>query len=213
MRFTRFREPVNALTHLVGALLAVVGLIWLQFLTCGDSARMVISLVYSICSILTFTASAVMHLYTGDKKIIRWLIRLDHAAIYLMIAGSYTPIAYLMLDAPYNLWALAVVWLMAIGGAVYKLLRWERDSLLSTLSYVAMGWAIVFLLPSILPQIELAGVVLFLGGGLMYSMGAVVFATKRPNLNRWWGYHELWHMFVLAGCGLHFWAMAYYIIT
>ena len=76
-----------------------------------------------------------------------------------------------------------------------------------------MGWAVVFLLPSILPQIEPAGVVLFLGGGLMYSIGAVVFATKRPNLNRWWGYHELWHMFVLAGCGLHFWAMAYYIIT
>jgi hemolysin III len=212
MKRIRFREPVNALTHLVGIVLAVFGLVWLQSLSQGDGARMTISLIYSICSILTFTASTVMHLYMGDKETIRWLIRFDHAAIYLMIAGSYTPIAYLLLDTPLRWWVLSAVWLVAIGGALYKLFNWKRDSMLSTLSYVAMGGSVFLLMPIFAPQIELPGIILFIGSGLMYGVGAVVFATKRPNLNRWWGYHELWHLFVLAGCGLHFLALAYYII-
>jgi hemolysin III len=93
-----FREPVSGFTHLIGTVLALTGLIWLLIVTYPDTSRILVSLVYGFSVILTFTASTLMHLYNGSKRVIRWLIRFDHASIYLMIAGTYTPVAYVLLD-------------------------------------------------------------------------------------------------------------------
>ena len=109
------REPVNSLTHLLGAVLALLGLIWLLVITYPDVDRIIVSLVYGISVILTFTASGVMHLYKGSNRMIDLLIRLDHAAIYLMIAGTYTPIAYVYLDSVWFMWMMVAIWGMALG--------------------------------------------------------------------------------------------------
>lgn len=110
-----FREPVNSLTHLIGAVLALAGLIWLLVITYPDIDRVIVSIVYGISVILTFTASGVMHLYKGSNRVINLLIRLDHAAIYIMIAGSYTPIAYVFLDTFWFVWMMIAIWGMALA--------------------------------------------------------------------------------------------------
>lgn len=206
------REPVNAITHLIGAILALIGLIWLLVITYPDIDRVIISLVYGISVILTFTASGIMHLYKGSNTVIDLLIRIDHAAIYLMIAGTYTPIAYVFLDTAWFIGLMVAIWGMALGGIIWKLFFYQSDSWLSLLYYLGMGWFSVILFPKLLPLIDLTGFLLIVSGGIMYTVGAIIFGLKRPNFNEWWGHHEIWHLFVLAGCALHFSSVVYYFI-
>jgi len=202
--FTRFREPVNSLTHLAGALFTMIALLWLLTITAGDKGLMFVVFVYGISTIAGFSASGIMHLYWGDQKWLKWLIQLDHAAIYIMIAGNFTPILYLYLEGSLRLWSMAGIWVIAFVGVVYKMLYWQAGSHISTLLYVLMGWSGLLLSPFILPQLPFIAIWLIFSGGIMYSVGAIIFALKRPNLNQRWGHHEIWHLFVLAGFGLHF---------
>jgi hemolysin III len=205
----RFREPVSGFTHLAGAVLALIGMIWLLWSSYPDGWRMVISSIYGLSMVATFVASTVMHLYSGNHRVLTVLVRLDHAAIYLMIAGTFTPVSYVFLDGLYFGIIMAIIWTMAIGGAIWKLFFWKRDTIWSLLYYLLMGWMGAAVVPGALPMLDWVTFLLVLGGGLMYTFGAVIYGIKRPNLNRWWGYHEIWHLFVLAGCALHFAAVAY----
>jgi hemolysin III len=207
----RFREPVSGFTHLLGVLLAALGLIWLLTITYPDINRVLVSLIYGFSTILTFAASTIMHLYTGNKRTLRWLIRFDHAMIYIMIAGTYTPVAYLFLDTVWFWGLMLSIWGMAFGGVVWKLFFWHKDTIWSLAYYIAMGWFSLLLLPRLLPYIDLVGFLLLLSGGLMYTIGAMIYGIKRPNFNQWWGYHEIWHLFVLAGASLHFFGVIHYI--
>jgi hemolysin III len=207
----RFREPVNGFTHLLGAALAGLGLIWLIVMTYPDLNRVLVSLIYGLSTILTFAASTTMHLYTGNQRTLRWLIRFDHAMIYIMIAGTYTPVAYLFLDTLWFWGLMLSIWGMALGGVVWKLFFWHKDGIWSLFYYVAMGWVSLLLLPRLLPHIDLVGFLLFLCGGLLYTVGAVIYGLKRPNFSEWWGHHEIWHLFVLAGSALHFFGVLHYI--
>ncbi|MGB7338000.1 MAG: hemolysin III family protein [Phototrophicaceae bacterium] len=207
------REPVNSLTHLLGAVLALLGLIWLLVITYPDVDRIIVSLVYGISVILTFTASGVMHLYKGSNRMIDLLIRLDHAAIYLMIAGTYTPIAYVYLDSVWFMWMMVAIWGMALGGVVWKIFFFQDNSIWSLLYYLAMGWFSLILLPHLFPLVDIIGFSLIVGGGVSYTIGAIIFGIKRPNFNRWWGYHEIWHLFVLGGFAFHFFGVLYYMAS
>lgn len=207
------REPVNGITHILGAILAGIGLIWLLVITYPDIDRIIISIVYGISVILTFTASGVMHSYKGSNRIIDILVRLDHAAIYIMIAGTYTPLAYVFLDTVWFVGLMISVWGMALGGVVWKLFFYKRDSIWSLLYYLGMGWFSVILFPYISPFVDLTGFLLIVSGGVMYTVGAIIFGIQRPNFNKWWGHHEIWHLFVLAGFAFHFFSVAYYMLT
>jgi hemolysin III len=204
-----FREPVNGFTHLIGAVLALLGLIWLLVITWPDATRAIISLVYGLSVIAAFSASTIMHLYNGSQRVIKWLIRFDHASIYIMIAGTYTPIAYVLLDTVWFVGIMVAIWGMALGGVVWKLFFYQEDNIWSLLYYLGMGWFSVILLPHVLQFIDLVPFVLIVSGGLMYTIGAVIFGLKKPNFNEWWGHHEIWHLFVLAGCAFHFFAVLY----
>lgn len=210
--FSRFREPVNTLTHMLGAVLAILGLIWIWIATFGDPASMVVGTIFSLGCILTFIASTVMHMYTGDKDVIRFLNKLDHSAIYLMIAGSYTPILYFGMDGLWRAAMLGAIWVMAIGGIIWKLWLWRQDGWASVLYYVSMGWVAIVAAPFVFFSLPLIANALMIIGGITYLAGAIVFATKRPNLNQWWGHHELWHMFVLAGCAFHYVAIVFFVL-
>lgn len=207
-----FREPVNSLTHLIGAGLALAGLIWLVVITYPDIDRLIVSIVYGISVILTFMASGIMHLYKGSNRVTDILIRLDHAAIYIMIAGSYTPIAYVYLDTVWFVWLMIAIWGMALGGVIWKIFFFQDNSITSLLYYLGMGWFSLLLIPHVLPLIDLTAFLLIVAGGISYTVGAVIFGLKRPNFNRWWGHHEIWHLFVLAGFAFHFFSVVYHMV-
>jgi hemolysin III len=204
-----FREPVNGFTHLIGAVLALAGMIWLVLVSHNDLARIIVSLIYGLSVIATFSASTLMHLYNGSQRVIKWLIRFDHASIYLMIAGTYTPMAYVLLDTAWFVGMMVAIWGMALGGVVWKLFFYREDTIWSLLYYLGMGWFSLILLPHVLQHVNMLAFVLIVCGGLMYTIGAIIFGLKKPNINQWWGHHEIWHLFTLAGFAFHFFAIFY----
>lgn len=210
------KEPVNSLTHLVGAFLSVAGLVVLVVLSEGEPWRVTSFAVYGATSILLYTASTLLHALEVSERTERWLRRFDHAAIFALIAGSYTPIALITLRAEYASvgWTIfAVVWSIALLGIVFKVVWIDAPRWLSTVLYVLMGWLAVVAFVPLIQSLPLGGMAWLVSGGLFYTVGAVVFAIRRPNLFPGvLGYHELWHLFVLAGGASHFVMMLRYVL-
>jgi hemolysin III len=207
----RFREPVSGFTHLLGAALGFVGLIWLIALTADDTPKMISILVYGVAMIALYLASAAFHLYNGSRRTIARLNRLDHAAIYLFIAGSFTPFGYNLLDGRLRWGLLGLVWGLALTGAVMKLRRFWRGRR-STIQYMAMGWLSVVAIPPILHDGLIEVILWVAAGGLIYTIGAAVYALEKPNFHRHFGFHELWHLFVMGGSAVHFAAIVLFVI-
>ena len=135
----RFREPVNGFTHLAGAVLSALGLIWLVAVAQNNTPKMMSLVIYGVSMILLYSASAIFHLIkTSDEKLL-WLRRFDHAAIYVLIAGTYTPLFYNLLDGSFRWWLLVIVWIAALAGAAYKLFFLQDSGLLSLACYVIVG--------------------------------------------------------------------------
>lgn len=207
-----FREPVNGFTHVAAGILSIAGLVWLIVLTHDNPAFLTTVLVYGISMILLYAASATLHLVRGPKKLIDWLNRLDHAAIYLFIAGTYTPICYRYLSGNWQWGMLSTVWVLAATGVVIKLTLGTRRrwTLLSTLLYLGMGWIVVFALPQLFGELSPGVLWLLVAGGVTYSVGAIFFLLDTPQLRAkmpHFGMHEIWHLFVVAASSLHFSAM------
>lgn len=208
----RFREPMNGFTHLIGVPLGIIGLIWLVSETHDYPEKMISMVIYGISIILLYSASAMFHLVKGSERTVLLLRRIDHAAIYVMIAGTYTPIVYNVLSGTWRWSILGVMWALALTGIVYKLLFLHGNrNYLSTLLYIGMGWMGVLIFPLALPLIQPGALWLIILGGIVYTIGAVVFILEKPNLHRYFGHHELWHIFVLGGSILHFTAVLRYI--
>lgn len=208
----RFREPVNGFTHLAGAILAGIGLVCLMVVTHDNAAKLLSVMVYGVCMIVLYAASATFHLTKASDAVLLWLKRVDHAAIYLMIAGTYTPFLYNVLDSNLRWWLLAVVWLLATAGAVYKLLFLQHSGLVSLLYYVAMGCVGILVAPQAFRVLPTGAIILILLGGTFYLAGAVIFGLEKPNFHRHFGHHEIWHLLVLAGSFAHFAAILFYIV-
>ncbi len=212
---TYLREPVNALTHFAGILLSLVGLVLLLVLSKGEPWRTASFAVYGSSLVLLYTASTLLHGLKVSKPTERMLRTLDHAAIFVLIAGSYTPITLVTLqrDSAGWSWALfGVVWGIAALGVVFKLFWLEAPRWLSTGLYLAMGWMAVFAIGPVSRSLPPGGLLWLALGGAFYSVGAVVYALKKPNLRPGFGYHELWHLFVLAGSASHFMMMLLYVL-
>ncbi len=210
-----FRDPISGLTHLAGAIFAVVALCILsvQAALHGSIWHSVSFAVFGACMLIMFVSSTVYHLVHGSQQMIAWLKRLDHMAIFLMIAGSYTPVCLIPLNGPLGWGLLAFIWLLALAGVMLKLVWLDAPRWLSTLLYVLMGWSVVFIYPALerIPDETLSWL---LYGGISYSVGAVVYALRWPDpWPRWFGFHEIWHLFVIGGAFCHFWAMAFSLTT
>ena len=210
------KEPVNTLSHFVGALLSVVGLVVLLVLSAGDPWRMTSFAIYGGSSVLLYTASTLLHALKVSERTERWLRRLDHAGIFALIAGSYTPVALVTLRQEHATlgWTVAaIVWSLAILGIVFKAVWLDAPRWLSTSLYLSMGWLAIFAFVPLVQALPPGGMFWLVLGGLFYSVGAVVYGLQRPNLHpRHFGYHELWHLFVLAGGISHFLMMLLYIL-
>lgn len=210
------KEPFNALTHLAGVVAALCGGIGLVVAAAGEPWRTASFAVYGAASLTLFSASTLLHAVQAGPELETWLRRGDHAAIFLLIAGSYTPVALVTLrdHAARAAWPLFMaVWALALGGVLYKLLWFQAPRWLSTALYLLLGWMALVAIGPLMRAMPVGGIALLVAGGAFYSVGAVVYALKRPDpAPRTVGYHGLWHLFVLAGWGAHFAMMALYVL-
>lgn len=210
----RLREPVSGLTHLAGGLLAFVGLIVLlrTAASAGRVDQLVVFGIFGLSLVTLYAASALYHLLPLSPPGVARLRRVDHTMIFVLIAGTYTPICLLALDSGWREGLLVLVWVLALGGAGLKLLWMGAPRWLSVALYLGMGWIAVIAAPAIFRAVPAGGVAWLLAGGLIYSVGALIYGLKRPNLIPGvFGFHELWHLFVVAGSACHFWVMLRYI--
>jgi hemolysin III len=207
-----FDEPVSGFTHLFGALLALAGLAWLLMLTQGDYAQMIPVAIFGVSMVIVYLSSTTLHLVKCSVRKKLWLNRVDHAAIYTLIAGTYTPILYNSLSGAWRWQVLGSLWGLALVGMAYKLFLLYEDTIWTQTFYVVTG-AFGFMLAGsdLLKNLPLHVLALVLGGGLIYLIGAVIFGLRKPNLHPNFGFHELWHIFVMAGSALHFTAMLFLI--
>ena len=209
-------EYVNALTHLVGAILSLSALAVLVTLAAmaGKWLHLIGFAVYGTTLFLSFLASTMLHFFLLFGRYKRVFGILDHCAIYLLIAGTYTPFC-LTLFAGATGWVLfGVIWSLAIFWIVLKSIFFARmPTMLSNFSYLSMGWLVVFFFGPIASDLGIGAVILMLVGGLCYSVGVIVFATGRPNpFPPYFGTHEIWHLAVLAGSTAFFFVMLWYVL-
>jgi hemolysin III len=169
--------------------------------------------VYAICVALLFGTSALYHRVTWQASTRRWMRRLDHSAIFVLIAGTYTPFALLVLDGTLADVVLAVVWAGALGGIVLKLLWIDAPKWLAALIYVLLGWVAVAVTPDLFGELGITAGLMVALGGLFYTVGAVVYALGRPDpVPTVFGYHEVFHALVIAAAALHYAVIAFWVI-
>lgn len=210
----RLREPVSGLTHLVGVLLALaaVGVLLARASGEGRVDQFVAFGVFGFSLVALYGASSLYHLLPVSPPAIARLRRWDHMMIFVLIAGTYTPICVLALRGSWGIVLLGLVWTLALCGVALKLLWMDAPRWVSVGLYLGMGWLAVIAASAIFQAVPPGGIAWILGGGLVYSAGAVIYGLKWPNLVPGkFGFHELWHLFVLAGSACHFWAMLRYI--
>lgn len=204
------REPVNGLTHAAGAVLGAVALIVLVGSAAGaDKAQHVLAFaIYGASLILLYSASALYHLLPVGERALTILRRIDHMMIYVLIAGTYTPICLIVLSGAGGMALLAAVWLIAVVGMFFSGLFLHAPRWLSTSLYVAMGWMAIVVVVPLVQALTAEGLLWLCAGGLFYTVGAIVYAIKKPNpCPGTLGFHEIWHLFVLAGSACHFMMM------
>ncbi|MGN6252026.1 MAG: PAQR family membrane homeostasis protein TrhA [Marmoricola sp.] len=174
------------------------------------------AIVYAGSALLLFTVSGVYHRGTWSPRMWALLRRMDHASIYVLIAGSYTPFAILFLHGAARTTLLLIVWICAVGGVFFRVFWTDAPRWLSTPLYVALGWAAIFFIPDFVDGarpfgsgIAVAVLVLVASGGVLYTVGGVVYGLKRPDpWPRWFGFHEIFHAFTIAAFVCHYVAVS-----
>jgi hemolysin III len=170
--------------------------------------------IYAVSLSALFGTSALYHRVNWIRPNVRlWMRRLDHSMIFFLIAGTYTPFALLVLNGALANAILVVVWIGAIAGAIVEMIWINHPKWVGALIYLALGWVAVAAFPELWSQMGVAGTMLVAAGGLLYTAGAVVYATQRPNPNpAIFGYHEVFHLFVIAAAIAHFSAIAFFAL-
>ncbi|MCU0391410.1 MAG: hemolysin III family protein [Thermoflexibacter sp.] len=201
------QELANALTHGLGAVLSVVGLIVLLMnaLSMQDNRLFISFLIYGLGIIFLFTASTLYHSFhrPATKRVLRIL---DHVGIYLMIAGTYTPFAMDSLQESWGNLLLILIWVIAGAGIIFKIFFTGKFKKLSTFIYVLMGWLAVFAFEPMFRYIHFNGMMLIISGGLFFSVGVIFYMKEHKYLYN----HAIWHLFVLAGGACHYFAILFY---
>ncbi|HNZ47988.1 MAG TPA: hemolysin III family protein [Candidatus Hydrogenedentes bacterium] len=207
--YTVLEEIMNSGTHAVGFGLSVAGLVWLilRAVSLKDSMSLVAVIVFGSSLIALYAASTLYHAVPcfNVKKVLRVF---DHCAIYLLIAGTYTPFLLVSLRGTTG-WALfGVVWGIACVGCAFKAFFTGRFNKVSTAMYVAMGWIVLVAIKPAITHIPVGGLLMMLAGGLLYTFGVFFYANERVPYN-----HAIWHCFVMGGSAIHFFAVIIYVLT
>ena len=208
------REPVNSITHLFGAFLSIIGtIILLSHVSLPLSPVVITSiLVFGISLVLLYTTSGIYHLVHTTDAILLRLRKLDHSMIFILIAGSYTPFCLLALDGFWKWSIIITVWSLALIGIILKMVWINMPRWLSTSFYIGMGWIALFALKPLYASLSFGGFSYLMLGGLMYTIGGIIYGTKKPNLSPNFGFHEIFHIFVMLGSFCHYWAILKYVL-
>lgn len=205
---------MNGFTHFIGVILSIAAT-FLLIIKSNDSQSLigVISIsVFGISMILLFTASTLYHWLKLSEEGIKKLRKVDHIMIFIYIAATYTPICIIVLKGYIGWLLLIAVWLVAIFGVIIKLFWMNAPRWLSTLIYVLMGWLAVVVIYPLFSSLEIDALLWLFTGGLFYTVGAIIYALKKPDpFPGILGFHEIFHLFVLAGSFSHYWLMYKYI--
>jgi len=202
-------EIANAVTHGIGMVLGIVGLVLLLLKSLemdADALTITSMSIYGGSMIVLFLASTLYH-SIPHQSAKRALKTFDHCAIYLLIAGSYTPFLLVSLRTPLAIGLMIVIWSIALVGIVMKLAFVYRFKRLSLITYLLMGWLSLVVIYQLALNLDVGGLTLLAAGGIIYSLGVVFYVAKRIPFN-----HAIWHGFVLAGCACHFLAIYFYVV-
>ncbi|MEL7449622.1 MAG: hemolysin III family protein [Pseudomonadota bacterium] len=201
-------EFFHAATHGAGVILSIAGLSWMLYLSIAlsDPWRITASAIYGVSLIALFLASTVYHglPHSPHKPLFKIL---DHCAIYLLIAGTYTPFMLVAMRTSTGWWIFGAIWALATAGILTKLWFQHRFPTLQLASYLLMGWLVVVAGPQLADAVGSGGMAWLIAGGLSYTIGAVFYAVRRIKYN-----HAIWHLFVLSGGICHFLAVVWYVL-
>lgn len=213
--FLRAREPFSSYSHFVGAVLSGVGLFAMLLRLLLDDAvsgqMAAAAVVFCLSLIALYSASSIYHFSGRGEAVLRRLKKLDHSMIYVLIAGSYTPVVLRFMPAPRSYVFLGAIWLVALTGIAVKLLWIDAPRLIGTALYLALGWAVAFDFGVVL-SMPAPAIALLAAGGLAYTAGGIIYIAKRPNLGKVLGFHELFHLFVIAGSLCHYMMVFWYVL-
>ncbi|MFM8319466.1 MAG: hemolysin III family protein [Chloroflexota bacterium] len=208
----KLRDPFSGLSHLAAAGAALVGLTALLVVGWGSLGKTLSLAIYGVSLVLLFGASAAYHLVMAGPRVITSLRKLDHSAIYLLIAGTYTPFCLNFLTGAWRWGMLGTVWGLALAGIVMKLFWINAPRWLSAGIYVVMGWLCLAALRQMLLMLPLPALYWLAAGGVVYTLGAVVYVTRIFNFKPGvFGFHEVWHIFVILGALAHYIGVLVYI--
>lgn len=203
-----FKEPASAWTHFIAMFAAIIGAAYLLYASWGQSAKFWAFAAYGVGFVGVFLSSSLYHFYDLGERWNKWLRRVDHMAIFVMIGGSYIPMLVHFLSGRWRTYMLIAVFSAATLGILFKLFWVEAPKFIGVTMYLAMGWMLVVAAPALAKTLPFDVFVWLLIGGLIYSVGAFVYAVKWPN--PWpvtFDNHALWHLFVIGGAAAHFVAM------
>lgn len=210
--WNKMRDPVSGLTHLGAAIAAVPGMIALIVLGWDTPGKVTALAIYGVSLIVLFSSSAAYHIAKVKPRVQLMLRKLDHSAIYLLIAGTYTPICYYFFEGFWKWGLLAIVWSLAVIGIVVKLFIIKAPRWLSAGVYLVMGWMCLAAVGEMLRMMPPGALAWLAAGGLAYTLGAVIYITKKldffPGV---FGFHEVWHIFVILGAAAHYVGVLVYV--
>lgn len=208
----KLREPVNGLTHLIAAGAALIGLVVLLIIGWGSPGKVISLVIYGLSLTLLFLASGIYHSVKANPEVLLGLRKFDHSAIYLLIAGTYTPICFNMFTGFWKWGMLGIVWGLALAGIGVKIFFIKAPRWVTAGVYLIMGWLSILGVQEILAALPLGAVIWLAAGGLIFTLGAVVYITKMMDfVPGVFGFHEVWHIFVILGALAHFIMIAVYV--
>lgn len=211
------REPGSAITHFIGMLMAVIAAMPLLAKAglSGSATAVEAMMIFMGSMVLLYGASALYHSVVVPDKILKVFRKVDHMMIFVLIAGSYTPVCMIVLGGKSGYTLLAAVWGIAAAGMLIKMLWINCPKWFSSVIYIAMGWVCVFVFGQLLSTLSAAAFMWLLAGGIIYTVGGVIYALKLPIFNSrhaYFGSHEIFHLFVMAGSVCHFIFMYRYVL-
>lgn len=210
------REPFNSLSHLTGAVLSFIALLAMVIKASYHQApplHLASVVIFGISLIGLYAASAIYHAINAHPRTIAFFRKLDHSMIYALIAGSYAPFCLIVLEGWLGNLLFFLVAAIGLSGIFFKMIWFHSPRWLSTILYIAMGWIIVFAIVPLSDSLAFQGLLLLVLGGILYTIGGLIYALK-PKLfaNTHLGFHEIFHLFILAGSFCHFLSVYFYVI-
>ncbi len=203
----KVKDPISALTHLIGAVLSCVAVtqLVLKAIEIGSTIHIVSFLIFGISLVGLYSASTIYHIVDKPESMRRIYKRIDHMMIFVLIAGTYTPICLISLSGSLGITLFAVIWAIAISGIIMKALWIDAPRWLTSGLYILMGWLVIVAIYPVFNALPREAFRLLVTGGIVYTIGGIIYALKWPlKNNKWFGFHELFHLFVLGGSVCHY---------